>query len=148
MDLEQREGRVHRYKGHAVRKNVARVYAEAAVRPGGGDPWAAMFAAAEGDRPEGDSLINPYWVFPLENGAMIERYVPAMPLSREAKQYEQLRRTVGAYRFVMGQPRQEDLIQYLGADAEKLRIDLSPSPPVTPIGSDRHRSDDDLVMSG
>ncbi|MFB2572707.1 helicase-related protein [Micrococcus sp. IITD107] len=148
VDLEQREGRVHRYKGHAVRKNVARAYAEAAVRPGGGDPWAAMFASAEGDRPEGDSLINPYWVFPLENGAMIERYVPAMPLSREAKQYEQLRRTVGAYRFVMGQPRQEDLIQYLGADAEKLRIDLSPPPPVTPIGSDRHRSDDDLVMSG
>src|SRR6185503_7930880 len=24
VDLEQREGRVHRYKGHAVRKNVAR----------------------------------------------------------------------------------------------------------------------------
>lgn len=23
IDLEQREGRVHRYKGHAVRKNVA-----------------------------------------------------------------------------------------------------------------------------
>ncbi len=24
VDLEQREGRVHRYKGHAVRKNLAR----------------------------------------------------------------------------------------------------------------------------
>ena len=24
VDLEQREGRVHRYKGHAIRKNVAR----------------------------------------------------------------------------------------------------------------------------
>jgi hypothetical protein len=27
VDLEQREGRVHRFKGHAVRKNVARMYA-------------------------------------------------------------------------------------------------------------------------
>lgn len=126
VDLEQREGRVHRYKGHAVRKNVARVHGGSAVVPGGGDPWAAMFGAAKDARPQGDSLINPYWVYPLEGGAMIERYVPAMPLSREAKQYEQLRTTVGAYRFVMGQPRQDDLIRYLGADAEKLRIDLSP----------------------
>ncbi|GAA1128591.1 DEAD/DEAH box helicase [Citricoccus alkalitolerans] len=128
VDLEQREGRVHRYKGHAVRKNVASAHAGSAVTPDGTDPWASMFAAAEACRPSGDSLINPYWVFPLEGGAAIERYVPAMPLSRESKQYEQLRITLGAYRFVMGQPRQEDLIRYLGKDAEKLRIDLSPPP--------------------
>ena len=31
VDLEQREGRVHRYKGHAVRKNVAAEYGLAAA---------------------------------------------------------------------------------------------------------------------
>ena len=31
VDLEQREGRVHRYKGHAVRKNVAADTADAAL---------------------------------------------------------------------------------------------------------------------
>ena len=31
VDLEQREGRVHRYKGHAVRKNVAAEYGSAAL---------------------------------------------------------------------------------------------------------------------
>ena len=31
VDLEQREGRIHRYKGHAVRKNVARDYSTARV---------------------------------------------------------------------------------------------------------------------
>lgn len=61
--------------------------------------------------------------------AAIKRYVPAMPLSREAKHYEQLQTTLGAYRFVMGQPRQEDLIRYLGADVERLRIDLGPLSP-------------------
>lgn len=50
-------------------------------------------------------------------------------LSREAKQYEQLQTTLGAYRFVMGQPRQEDLIRYLGPDVERLRIDLGPAGP-------------------
>jgi len=102
------------------------VFGAEAVTPSGTDPWRAMFAAAEASRPAGDSLINPYWVFPLEGGATIERYVPAMPLSREAKQYEQLQTTLGAYRFVMGQPRQEDLIRYLGADVERLKIDLGP----------------------
>ena len=49
VDLEQREGRVHRYKGHAVRKNVA-----AACRPAaftGGDPWAAL-SQPRSSRPE------------------------------------------------------------------------------------------------
>jgi hypothetical protein len=46
VDFEQREGRVHRYKGHAIRKNVAAACATAALTAGVGDPWQAMFAAA------------------------------------------------------------------------------------------------------
>lgn len=126
VDLEQREGRVHRYKGHAVRKNIAAEYRGAAFSSAGDDPWAGMFAAAEASRAPGDDLINPYWVRPTEGGARIERYVPVMPLSREARRYLRLKRTLAAYRLVMGQPRQDDLIEYVGADAEWLRIDLAP----------------------
>ena len=42
---------------------------------------------------------------------------------------DRLMRTVGAYRLVIGQPRQDDLVRYLGDKAEQLqglRIDLSP----------------------
>ena len=124
VDLEQREGRVHRYKGHAVRKNVADEYSEHAVGEPAGDPWERMFQAAEASRPEGDSLLDPYWV--KSGAAKIERYVPAMPLSRESRHYRSLVRTVGAYRFVLGQPRQEELIRFLGPHASNLRIDLSP----------------------
>ena len=127
VDLEQREGRVHRYKGHAVRKNVADQYRSAALDPGQSDPWEAMFAAACSDRVDGDSDIKPFWIFSRPGGAVIERYVPALPLSREAQQYERLLRTVGAYRFVIGQPRQEDLIRYAGEDVPWLRIDLTPA---------------------
>ena len=45
VDLEQREGRVHRYKGHAIRKNVAAVHRADAFEAAG-DPWEAMFEAA------------------------------------------------------------------------------------------------------
>lgn len=124
VDLEQREGRVHRYKGHAVRKNVAAEFASAAVESSCSDPWGAVFEAAQSARSDSDSDIKPFWVF--TGDAAIERYVPAMPLSRELQQYRRLQRTVGAYRMVIGQPRQDDLIRYVGEDASWLRIDLTP----------------------
>ncbi len=127
VDLEQREGRVHRYKGHAVRKNVAAEYAQAALDVDTCDPWSAVFAAAQANGAAADSDIKPFWIFTRPGGAVIERYVPALPLSREAQQYHRLLRTVGAYRLVIGQPRQDDLIRYLGEDVSWLRIDLNPS---------------------
>lgn len=128
VDLEQREGRVHRYKGHAVRKNVAAAFGQAALDADSADPWKAVFDAAEQDRTGDDTDIRPFWVFTLPNGALIERYVPALPLSREVQQYHRLLRTVGAYRLVIGQPRQDDLIRYVGGDMSWLRIDLTPPP--------------------
>jgi hypothetical protein len=129
VDLEQREGRVHRYKGHAVRKNAAARYAAAALDQAYDDPWAAMFDAAVADRVPGESDMVPFWVLTHDGGAVIERYVPALPLSREKQQYQRLQRTVGAYRMVIGQPRQDDLIRYVGEDVDWLRIDLTPPRP-------------------
>lgn len=126
VDLEQREGRVHRYKGHAVRKNVALTHGAHAFSSDARDPWEAVFAAASQARPPGTNDLVPYWVYAPDDGARIERYVPAQPFSRELQQYERLQRTVGAYRMVIGQPRQSDLIRYVGEDAGWLRIDLSP----------------------
>src|SRR5690625_4894199 len=124
VDLEQREGRVHRYKGHAVRKNVAAQYGNCALSGNARDPWDRLFDAAEADRPPGASLLDPYWV--KAGAAQIERYVPAMALSTESRRYAALLRTVGAYRFVLGQPRQDELISFLGDHAQDLQIDLSP----------------------
>ncbi|NCT90976.1 helicase [Cellulomonas sp. APG4] len=129
VDLEQREGRVHRYKGHAVRKNIAQEHADAAFHATVDDPWFAMFLAATGARPDGLSDIVPCWVYAPEGGAAIERYVPAMPLSNETQRYRRLQRTVGAYRMVVGQPRQEDLLKYVGAgdaDWDWMRMELGP----------------------
>lgn len=128
VDLEQREGRVHRYKGHAVRKNIADQHGAAALDTATDDPWAAMFSAAVKERADDASDITPFWIFTRSGGAAIERYVPALPLSREVQQYRRLLRTVGAYRLVIGQPRQDDLIRYLGDDISWLRIDLTPHP--------------------
>jgi hypothetical protein len=127
VDLEQREGRVHRYKGHAVRKNVASDHGHAALNGTVTDPWEAIFQAAQAND-GATSNIKPFWIYTRPEGAVIERYVPALPLSREAQQYRRLLRTVGAYRLVIGQPRQDDLVRYVGEDIDWLRIDLTPPP--------------------
>jgi hypothetical protein len=135
VDLEQREGRVHRYKCHAVRKNVAHVYASRLPGTSSGDPWEALFQMAEEDAPADHGGMVPYWVFDPEGGCRIERHVPALPLSRDLLQYEALRRSLAVYRMVFGQPRQEDLVEFIVKRipeherqemAELMRIDLRP----------------------
>ena len=132
VDMEQREGRVHRYKGHAVRKNLASVYG-AEFSGEGMDPWSHIFDRSVNDRDISQNDLIPYWVYPLENGAKIERHVFAPPLSRDKERLEAIRRTMAIYRLVIGQPRQDDLVQYLieqnsgvtEGDLENLSAELS-----------------------
>lgn len=135
VDMEQREGRIHRYKGHAVRKNLAMTYGAEVIAGEASDPWKALFDLGKARRPVGSNDLVPYWIFPKEDGAKIERHVPAYPLSRDRSRLENMRRSLAVYRMVFGQPRQEDLVAYLleqlSSDEietafEQLRIDLSP----------------------
>lgn len=135
VDMEQREGRVHRFKGHAVRKNVARRHRLAAFASNDPDPWEAMFAAACAGREAHENELIPFWVYPDPDGAAIERYAPSYMLSRETERLEALRRSLAIYRMVFGQPRQEELLAYLARTLtpeelteydERLRVSLAP----------------------
>lgn len=112
VDLEQREGRIHRYKGHAVRKNVSLRYG-AESGASFGDRWEHAFSRAMQAQPMGGNELVPFWVFPHEGGAVIERHVPALPLSRDAERLVNLRSALAVYRMVFGQPRQAELVGYL-----------------------------------
>lgn len=135
VDLEQREGRVHRYKGHAVRKNVARLAQTSGMKlAADASPWHVLFAHAE-NHTDRKSDISPYWVFPIEGGAVIERHTPTLPLSREAARLPALRRSLAVYRMVFGQPRQDDIVEHLKETvpesemarlSQELSVDLEP----------------------
>lgn len=142
VDMEQREGRVHRYKGHAVRKNAA-----AAVPFGtfaGGleeleDVWRKIFDLCTQMRHESHNDLVPFWISDETKGLnkyRICRHIPNILMSKENSRVEALRKSLITYRMVLGQPRQEDLLKYLeqraGGDEAfleelmKYRIDLSP----------------------
>lgn len=128
VDLEQREGRVHRYKGHAVRRNLAGALGATALRSQTNDPWEWMFEEGARRRPRGQSDIVPLWIY-TDGDARIERIVPTLPLSRDRSRLDSLKRSLVAYRLAFGQPRQEELVAYLqqhfsGEEIERLKVEL------------------------
>ena len=137
VDMEQREGRVHRYKGLAVRRNVARAFGLTALGAGWshrGDPWSWMFEQARATRSEGRNDMVPFWLYDeVDDPVRVERRVPMLHFSQEERRYQALKRSLALYRLAFGQPRQEDLLAWLehalGSAATELvdgwRIDLS-----------------------
>ncbi len=133
VDLEQREGRVHRYKGHAVRKNIASYFGMEALRrmkvQGICDPWEALFNLAL-ENGEDSNGIFPYWIFEDgPNPSKVRRVIPMLPFSREESMLKRLKKSLALYRLAFGQPRQEELLEILGgseSDFENLRISLQP----------------------
>ena len=71
IDLEQREGRVNRFKCLAVRQNIAKRY-------GTETTWEAMFERAAKEEKGSHPDLVPYWCLPSEDEHMvrIERIVP------------------------------------------------------------------------
>jgi hypothetical protein len=131
-DFEQREGRINRYKCHAVRRNVAARFRHEALASDEVDPWRALFGAARAVRPAGANDLHPYWVFPGESH--IDRHLLTYPLSRDVVRWEQLQEMLALYRLAFGQPRQDDMVALLArrglsGDARRvaeLGLDLRP----------------------
>jgi hypothetical protein len=129
IDLEQREGRINRYKCLAIRQNIAKKYGGIEFSE---KIWDEMFDAAlkkeKGDYPE----LVPFWCLPGGGEVKIERIVPMYPMSKDGIAYERLIKILSLYRLTLGQARQEELLEYLFNNfedtdmLEDLFINLSP----------------------
>ncbi len=129
IDLEQREGRVNRFKCLAIRQNVAQKYGSIAFEK---DVWQEMFKEAEKEKGSGQSDLVPYWCFGEKQEIKIERIVPMYPFSKDACSYDRLIKILSLYRLTLGQARQEELLEYVFEQCEnpmelkKFFINLSP----------------------
>ena len=136
IDLEQREGRINRYKALVIRQSIAEKLPLADLLADGAPVWETIFnLAAERLKIQGDSDMVPFWY--LNDGKYkIERFVPIHRFSKDVAKYELIKETLALYRLTFGQPRQEELLEAfknsgLNLDEislirKKLLIDLSP----------------------
>ncbi|GLB68965.1 helicase-related protein [Arthrobacter mangrovi] len=126
VDFEQREGRVHRYLGHAVRKNVAAAHSDAVLKPGVGNPWEALFQAASDHiaaQPDGPTKeFAPHWIHCGPH--KIERRLLDHPLSRDVSRTNHMLSGLAKYRLTLGQARQDDLLGLIrdGIDVKPLNL--------------------------
>ena len=127
--LEQREGRISRFAGLAVRRAIAaRVSPSRTVSDGDGSPWTRLAerASAELEDPTG---LEPWWVAP---GSTTQRILFSVPGSERPALLAGLNRERALYRLVLGMPNQADLLKLIAGDeswdAERVRracLDLS-----------------------
>lgn len=81
VDLEQREGRIHRYKNLAIRQNIAERFSQPRTMVGADqDVWKQVFNVAQEGAARGGGL-EPFWL--LEGETCIERYALSLPYSCE-----------------------------------------------------------------
>lgn len=135
VDLEQREGRINRFKSLAIRRNVAMLAHRAEFQK-----WDEMFETVARELKGDNSDMVPYWCLPVERLSdeqrskllKIERIAPLYPMSLDQGRYERLIQVLSLYRMTLGQPRQDELVEMferMNLAPEQLRqltIDLCP----------------------
>lgn len=129
IDLEQREGRINRYKSLVVRQRVAQAHGHDVE----GDVWTQLFEKAQAVARRTD--LVPFWYAPVGD-ARIERVVPSMPFSADTVRLDEVLKILSLYRLSFGQPRQQELVENLlrrksdDTDLAEIRrallIDLAP----------------------
>lgn len=155
VDLEQREGRINRFDGMCIRRNIATEKAHSiehfikTIDPKR-NIWLQVFEHVS-SQPHGLQRFKqglfPHWVYtPQGEGVagdkcatqLIRRHLLFYEGSDDAQRYQKLKSALTLYRLVFGQPRQQDVLERILKDnqgkdlpmlARKLRqymINLTP----------------------
>ncbi len=119
LDLEQREGRIQRFAGLAVRRRLSVMLDDEALEYAaekGGSPWHHL--AREAEKLVDASGLRPWWVL---EGAEIQRHVFERPFGRDISRFALLREQRMIYRLALGQPNQEDFVEFLARGGDEIR---------------------------
>jgi hypothetical protein len=141
VDLEQREGRINRFKSLVIRQQVAGKYsgllADKKIAQGE-DPWETLFEVAAREERKGTGTCDmiPFWHLESKDGPKIERIIPLYPFSSDHGRLAHMLKTLAIYRLAFGQPRQVELVDHLLQSSHSeselnhimktLMVDLSP----------------------
>jgi hypothetical protein len=118
VDLEQREGRINRYKSLVIRQQLANKYREKLTKQSissNSDLWSELFKIADTEErlAHGKCELVPYWHIESDDGIRIERVIPLYPFSIDRSRLDHILKTLAIYRLAFGQPRQTELVDHL-----------------------------------
>lgn len=118
VDLEQREGRIQRFAGHSIRREIAKRIGEDMwrQRKDNESPWVVLARLAEHKLAD-DSGLCPWWVC---KGADVRRLVFDVPSSEQHHWLQLMKEQRLLYRIVLGQPDQEDLVHHIAANRDRI----------------------------
>jgi len=128
LELEQREGRIQRYAGLAVRRRLSHLLDKqlSDVTTGAAPSHVSLWDRIEplaNERYLDPSGLSPWWVL---DGAHVHRFVFNLPQSRDLERFKLLKEQRLIYRLALGQPNQEDLVDFLAAGGSALTAVLQP----------------------
>lgn len=134
VDLEQREGRVNRFDGIVVRRNIKEDYPLSKIPVDGplqSNLWDCIFRHVEANPTGGQHPrhgLFPHWIFEPSHGEpmRIRRHLAIFDGSRDRIHYERLKKYLYYYRLAFGQARQQDLLDRIvdRPDEERIRKEL------------------------
>ena len=130
IDIEQREGRINRFKCLAIRQNIAKRYGDMEFAD---NIWDELFDKACEEKNISSSDLIPYWgLIDKPNMIKIERIIPMYPFSRDKTKFKRLKHILSLYRLTLGQSDQEYLVDLISSNfnqnfnINELFINLSP----------------------
>jgi hypothetical protein len=126
LELEQREGRIQRFGGLAVRIKLRELAKGDLWQPGTICTHASLWERVEAlanAKYRDPSGLSPWWVL---KGATVSRFVFNLPQSRDIEKFTLLKEQRLIYRLALGQPNQEDLVDFLAKGGPGLTRILQP----------------------
>lgn len=110
IDIEQREGRINRYKCLAIRQSIVADNIDCVHHE---NIWEELFENAKRKSGEVGNLdLIPYW-YVKNSKVKIQRFVPMYTFSKDVRKYKKLIEILAHYRLTLGQARQEEVLKYI-----------------------------------
>jgi hypothetical protein len=126
IELEQREGRIQRFAGLAVRRRLQQLEQGGLLEQAAPAKHSSLWKHVEtlaNEKYLDRSGLSPWWVL---EGAAVSRFVFNLPQSRDLEKFKLLREQRLIYRLALGQPNQEDLVDFLSKHGSALADILRP----------------------
>lgn len=124
VDLEQREGRINRFDGLSIRRNISSDLALDSGYPEKGENlWKQVFLALT-KKSHGNGRFKhglfPHWIYQSQVGdgseqSILNRHLLFYSASSDRQHYAELKNALALYRLVFGQPRQQDILERIFA---------------------------------